>query len=242
MKIDQHLALGAFHPVFCEDFCVCYDLGDNWTVLAVLDGCSAGTDSHFAATLLGKIIHKISREVPYWGLQNSTFYLSKVEITVLGKALMKALFEAFCQIKQQLFLEINELVSTCLLALYHNQRKQAWVNSSGDGVLVINEDHYVLDQADKPNYMAYHHLLSAEEWLAKQTYSALFEEVHNLALSTDGILSFEGAGTLDPLSYLLKENSRDQSLTLLQKKCRILERDYQLCPNDDLGIVRLWNP
>jgi hypothetical protein len=29
MQYYQHVALGAFHPVFCEDFCVRQTLGDE---------------------------------------------------------------------------------------------------------------------------------------------------------------------------------------------------------------------
>lgn len=242
MKVYQHLALGAFHPVFCEDFCVCYELGDDWTVLAVLDGCSGGTHSHFASSLLGKIIHKVSRQVPYWAYQDPVFDLSKVDIATLGERFVQHVFEELCQAKQQLFLEIDELASTCLLGLYHRQRRQAWINSSGDGVVVVNEQIDILDQDDKPNYMAYHHLLPASQWLEEETITQQFDKVYNLALSTDGILSFEGEATIEVLPYLLQEDSHSEWSTMLRKKCRILERDYELRPNDDLGMVRLWNP
>lgn len=242
MIIDQHVALGAFHPVFCEDFCVHYNLGDHWTVLAVMDGCSGGRDSHFAATLLGKIIHKVSRQAPYWGLQNPVLDLATVPIRVLGKHFMKTVFREFCQIKQQLYLEIEELASTCLLGLYHQKTKQAWINSSGDGVWIMNDQIHVLDQKDKPNYMIYHPLLAPEQWLEEQTNSFYAEEVCYLVLSTDGILSFPDVTEIDPLHYLLVQQKQKEHWESLQKKCSILERDYQLQPNDDLGIVCLYNP
>ncbi|MFK7799440.1 MAG: protein phosphatase 2C domain-containing protein [Aureispira sp.] len=242
MRIYQHLALGAFHPVFCEDFCVNYELGDNWIVLAVLDGCSAGTDSHFAATLLGKIISKVSRQAPYWGMQDRKLELSRTNSKILGTHFVKAVFKELCFVKQQLFLSVEELLSTCLLALYHQKQKDAWINSSGDGVFVINDECYVLDQDDKPNYMVYHCNKSPNQWLEEQTISYHFETVHNLALSTDGILSFEENFKINPLDYLLKDTRDTQYSTMLQKKCRILGLDYHLQPNDDLGIIRLWNP
>lgn len=242
MIIDQQLALGAFHPVFCEDFCVHYDLGDYWTILAVMDGCSGGKDSHFAAALLGKIIHKISRQAPYWELQNPALKLTTVSIRTLGKHFTKAIFKEFCQVKQQLFLEPEELASTCLLGLYNQKTKEVWINASGDGVLVVNDQIQILDQEDKPNYMTYHHLLSAEQWLEEQTLSFYKEQVSYLALSTDGVLSFDGETAINPLPYLLAAPPQKENWTSLQKKCLILQRDYQLYPNDDLGIVCLWNP
>ena len=243
MIIDQQLALGAFHPVFCEDFCVHYNLGDDWTVLAVMDGCSGGKDSHFAAALLGKIIYKISRQAPYWELQNPALKLTKEPIEILGRHFIKAVFKEFCQVKQQLFLEPEELASTCLLGLYHQKNKEVWINASGDGVIVINEEVHLLDQEDKPNYMTYHHLLTVEEWLEEQTFSLYKKEVSYLALSTDGVLSFEETTTtIDSLQYLLGVPTQKENWVSLQKKCLILERDYQLYPNDDLGIVCLWNP
>jgi hypothetical protein len=60
MKIYPLLRKGEMHPVFCEDFLVNLDIDHYFYMGAVLDGCSPATDSHFASTLLGKILKKIA--------------------------------------------------------------------------------------------------------------------------------------------------------------------------------------
>lgn len=71
MKIYSALKIGEFHPVFCEDFNVVEKLSENWMLIAVMDGCSSGKDSHFASALFGEIIKKIAKNIPYWDFQKT---------------------------------------------------------------------------------------------------------------------------------------------------------------------------
>jgi len=172
--------------------------------------------------------------------------LSSISTKLLGKRILEKLFEEIKKIKNDLYLETQELVSTCLFAIYNTKRKEAWLNISGDGVFVINDEVTQIDQNDKPNYLAYHLNLTFDIWLEKHTQSHFFKNVSNLAVSTDGILSFaknntEEVKNIDPLKYLLVDSVFFENEYMLSKKCILLEKDYQLKPNDDLGVVRLIN-
>jgi len=58
MQIYSVLKLGQFHPIFCEDFTFHSQLNEDWVMIAVMDGCSSGINSHFTSTLFGKILKK----------------------------------------------------------------------------------------------------------------------------------------------------------------------------------------
>jgi len=118
-----------------------------------MDGCSSGENSHFASALLGKLLKKICKTLPYLELENPLFNLEKIEIQNLSEIILEKLFEEIKITQNNLFLEVQELVSTCILLVYNDLNKTAWVNVSGDGVIAINQKIIVIEQNDKPNYL-----------------------------------------------------------------------------------------
>ena len=58
MKIYQVLQIGDHHVNYCEDYTLVVEIGNNHFLAAVMDGCSMGKESYFAATLVGKILRK----------------------------------------------------------------------------------------------------------------------------------------------------------------------------------------
>ncbi len=65
MKLFELTHIGEFHINHNEDFLIIEDAGQSYKLIAVMDGCSSGTDSHFASTLLGKILRKIAKQEAY---------------------------------------------------------------------------------------------------------------------------------------------------------------------------------
>ena len=65
MIIHTHSQIGQFHTNHNEDAYVTTQLSNDWYLLGVMDGCSMGTESHFASTLLVKLLRKISTEYFY---------------------------------------------------------------------------------------------------------------------------------------------------------------------------------
>ena len=245
MRIYSTLKLGQFHPIFCEDFNFVRHLDENWTVMAVMDGCSAGKDTHFASVLIAKILKKITKLLPYWYLEDASFSLHSIAINELGERIAKQLFLELQKQQNDLFLEKEELVSTYILAVYHKKRKEVWFIVAGDGVVVVNKEVYDFDQKDKPDYLAYHLHTDFDVWKDRHTQIMQEKDVSNFAITTDGIHSFDhphrAEVEINPVEYLLVDEESAEIEHMLHKKCVELERKYQLKPNDDLSVIRLIN-
>src|SRR5882762_3003657 len=113
MRISSTLRIGEHHVNYCEDYLLISEIGNNRSVLAVMDGCSMGTDSHLIATLTGKLLRKISLEYSY-----HTFITKTTDD--LGFALeniVKRLFHELKNIKQLVQLNKEELLCTLLIAV-----------------------------------------------------------------------------------------------------------------------------
>lgn len=72
MKAYTLLRMGEHHTNHCEDYAVVEPLGPNRLLCAVMDGCTMGTDSYFAATLVGKVLRKIAAEKNYGSFYDKT--------------------------------------------------------------------------------------------------------------------------------------------------------------------------
>lgn len=246
MKVYSTLQLGEFHPIFCEDFLYWEQVNKDWLIAGVMDGCSSGKDSHFAATLFGKILKKIIKELPYLELRNPVLNLQDISIHSLSQEILKQLFFTIQKEKNNLFLEVEELVATCIISVYHIPTQSALITTSGDGVLAVNDQLILIEQNDKPDYLAYHLNESFEEWSNQHTETHFFQEVTNLAISTDGVLSFaknstESVEGMDAPEFLMIDTDFQQQDNMLDRKCLYLQREYELIPNDDVAIIRILN-
>jgi len=65
MKIYSTLNIGEFHTNYCEDFLIDTQIATDQKLVAVLDGCTMGTESVFASILFGKILRKIAKKKFY---------------------------------------------------------------------------------------------------------------------------------------------------------------------------------
>ena len=135
MEIYTLIKKGEMHPVFCEDFIFETKIGKAYHLFAVMDGCSSGKDSHFASVLLGKILSKISNILLYEIWQNNEELFFPVE--EIAKRILKGVFEHLIQIQRELGLDVLELLSTLILAVYHTREDKVFVISLGDGFVVI---------------------------------------------------------------------------------------------------------
>lgn len=246
MKIYTTLQLGQFHTICCEDFWYYEQIHPNWLIAAVFDGCSSGKDSHFAASLFGKCLKMVCKRLPYVHLWNNSFDLNHIHPSDLGNFIQKEFFESIKQLYNQLQLDITELLSTSLLMVYQVKTRHAWINVSGDGLIIARDNLCLIEQNDRPNYLAYHLNNSANDWLTNQTITYTFSSVSDLSIATDGILSFaknlkEEVKDIDPISYLLIDKIHEKQDNMLDFKCTLLKKNYQLVPNDDLSIIRVIN-
>ena len=73
--------IGQFHTNHNEDFLVTENINDDRILIAVMDGCSMGKESHFASTLIGKLLRKISKGISFKEFinnENKTFNRSPI--------------------------------------------------------------------------------------------------------------------------------------------------------------------
>jgi hypothetical protein len=242
MIVHQYIKRGKNHPDYCEDFLISSEK-DNYLLWGVFDGCSSGTDSHFASALIGKII---KAEFQRMEIKPK----DKIE-----KNLKNLLFNSLMslkKLKETLLLdEYNDLLSTIILFLYDVAKDHGIIIVSGDGFVSINGTQTIIDQNNTPRYPAYY-LDELYDWGSfnkwYESYNKIFEfsELLDVSISTDGILSFTGqkqtehrGKAIDAVDYLLKDDFLITNKAMIGRKVNMLNKKYAMQNFDDLGIIRI---
>jgi hypothetical protein len=242
MNIYSSLQIGAYHTNHCEDYLFVGSIGHDRLLCAVLDGCTMGVDSYFAAMLAGKLLRKIAKEKEYEAFYH-TVPAGELESSL--KAIMRELFRELNVARTHLMLEQKELLTTLLLLLVDERTKQGVILVVGDGLASINGELFDFDQENKPDYLGFHLSEDFEEWYAGQTQKITFENARDISIATDGIFTFtpvvsaKSALSIDPIHFLIVDQTLDGSGDLLQLKLKKLEHQFGLQPTDDLAIIRL---
>ncbi|GAB5555066.1 MAG: protein phosphatase 2C domain-containing protein [Saprospiraceae bacterium] len=243
MKKYSYSKIGAFHTNHNEDSYTITEIEDHKWLIAVMDGCSMGVESHFASTLITKILRKIGKELSYKSFiektrKNTSQYLESI---------LSQLFYELKQIQDLLHLDNLEILSTLILGVLDEQEKVVELVTIGDGLIYCDGIFYEYDQEDKPDYLGYHLTEDFSTWFKIQSQKLSLKNVSNLSISSDGIFTFKNfTGKQYPiiedheiLAYLLiAEGSKDQE-TMLNKKVIEIETKYGLKPSDDLTIIRI---
>ncbi len=242
MFIYQLIQIGEFHQNHCEDYVVAYPIGAKRQLLAVLDGCSMGDESFFASALLGNILKKIAKQSFYLESHRGA---SNLSLAAQLPNLLQEVFTELESIKNQLYLNTNQLLTTLVVAIVDEETRQAQVGVFGDGLVVCNGQYWEYDQDNRPDYPAYYLADGFDTWWGNQEQLLSLSEVNDLSLSTDGVLSFrnfEAQEYLDPLraiDELLISTSDWENERMLLKQLKQLQDQTKAKPGDDLGIVRL---
>jgi len=124
-------------------------------------------------------------------------------------------------------------------------REQAFISVLGDGVVCINGTIHELEQNNQPDYPIYHiqdDAIALTQYLTRQSF--VVEQAQNVAIATDGLLSF--CNSKKPLedqkdfvkNYLFINDSFVKNKNMLNRKCNILRTQHDLMPADDLAIIR----
>lgn len=208
-----------------------------------MDGCSMGIESHFASTLIAKILRKIGEELSYKSFIEKT----RISASEYLESILDQLFYDLKQIQQQLHLDTLEILSTVILGVLDEREKAVELITIGDGLIHCDGIFYEYDQKDKPDYLGYHLAEDFSNWFKIQSQKLSLRNVSNLGISSDGIFTFKNfTGKHYPiieekeiLEYLLvAEETKDQE-TMLNKKVIQIEAKYGLKPSDDLTIIRI---
>lgn len=243
MQIHTYSQIGTFHTNHNEDCLVTAEIAENQLLIAVMDGCSMGTESHFASTLIGKILRKIAKEMYYLSFRNNEFKSLKVML----KHVIKSLFQQLIQFKNDLALERYELLSTLILGIIDTKSKSAELITIGDGIVIHNGQITEYEQDNQPDYLGYHLDKPFEEWFSIQNQFLSLKNLYDLSISTDGIFTFRKFDNqlyplileADIIHQLCIQQENINRPFLLKNRVIDIEKIFGLKPTDDLTIVRL---
>jgi hypothetical protein len=243
MKIFELTHIGEFHIDHNEDSYVIADIGDSKKLIAVMDGCSSGTDSHFASTMIGKVLRKLAKQETYRA------FAERIEKSVsqLIEIISLQLFEELRDLSRMLDLKSDEVLSTLILAIVDETHGTAETIVVGDGVIHVNGESIEFENDNKPDYIGYHLKLDKHLWYRDQTEKRTFNNIQDFTIATDGIFTFKNfdGKSYPPISeieiqsafFINKENLDNQNK--LKKTLILLKNKHGLMPSDDLTMIRM---
>lgn len=239
MHIHTLLRIGAFHTNHCEDYTFTAQTGKNRLLIAVMDGCTMGHESHFAANLCGKLLRKIAVQLEYENLKKQPADL-KQELRYIMQRLMLELAAA----RNQLSLGREEMLHTLIIATVDTETRNAELLVIGDGLVTINEDVFVFDQDDKPDYLGYHIGCDFESWYTSQKQFISARQFNRINIATDGIFTFRNftANTAAPQEEIYREllfddNNLSQANKLETTYNHLQQKGWM--NGDDVAVVRI---
>lgn len=244
MRIYKTLNIGEFHTNHCEDFLIEEQMGTNQKLIAVLDGCTMGTESVFASILFGKVLRNIAKKKFYeeFVTHNSIQLKDKL------KEVVKSLINETKLIKNRLGLETNELLSTLIIGIIDIEESKAEFLTIGDGLICIDGELFEYEQNNKPDYLGYHLADDFEIWFDNQKQKLSVSGFKDLSICTDGIFTFKNLedrskqkSENEIIEYLLMDNDWAEFDNFLDRKIRVLKDKWNHLVTDDLAIIRIKN-
>jgi len=242
MKIHATLHIGSFHLNHCEDHQIIASIGQGGYLVAVMDGCTMGEDSVFAAVLLGKILKNIARKYDYLAFRNP----EPMDLKSSLKEILREVFTELKSIKNQLGINTNELLSTLILGIIEEASQDAELIVLGDGLICVDGKYSEYEQGDKPDYPAYHLNEDFDEWYQSQTQFLSVKAFSDLSICTDGIYTFRNF--LNPQdqksetaikTFLFEDREGIENDLFLDTKILTLKDEWRHSPGDDIAIVRI---
>lgn len=242
MNLYSTLQIGDYHINHCEDDLLIKKIGSDKIVCAIMDGCSTAMDSHFASTLIGKILRKVIIEAGYKALYKKD---SQDSLEEELREIIRGLFKELLFVKNHLMLDEKELLTTLTILLYDNTTDKGIILAIGDGIVCINGSITEFDRDNKPDYLAYHLHENFEDWYSAQSQKIFFDDLEDVSIATDGILSFSKIKKTDSdeeinfMEYLMIDQKNNETEDMLNRKLKQLEHQYGVKPTDDLAIIRM---
>ncbi len=241
MKLHSILQIGEHHTNHCEDYLVSEKIGHNQMLCAVMDGCTMGVDAYFISTMIGKLLRKIAKGFYFKEFIEKQHFTNKD----LLKQVCKQLFLDLNELKNKLQLERDEMLSTLILMIIDIEKWNASIITVGDGVIACNAQLIEYQQDNRPDYLGYHLAENFETWFSNHPQFNHFEQVQDVSIATDGILTFsrfDNRGVVsknNAIEYLLMDKSLIHNDKMFHLKMLQIQNDWGLKPTDDLGIIRV---
>ncbi|GAB5527889.1 MAG: protein phosphatase 2C domain-containing protein [Roseivirga sp.] len=242
IKTHTTLNIGHFHTNYCEDFWVTAPITSSQQLIAVLDGCTMGTESAFAAMLFGKTLRSIARELYYEDFLNPSGTLLSGKL----REIFRGLFSRLKSIRNQLSLDTHELLTTIVLGVLDQKSRVAEFLTIGDGLICHDGNIVNYEQDDRPDYLGYHLSKDFDSWFDAQTQKLTIKSFNDLSICTDGIFSFRNfkqpakqKSEAEIIDFLLINDQLSEHNNCLERKMRIVQQEWQHEVTDDLAIVRI---
>jgi len=242
MRIYKTLNIGDFHTNNCEDFLVVEQIATNEKLIAVLDGCTMGTESVFASFLYGKILRNISKKEFYKEFVTN----EPLDLKSKLKEVIKQLIDETKSIQSQLGLDRNELLSTLIIGIINTKESNAEFLTVGDGLICKDGEIIEYEQDDKPDYLGYHLNDDFHKWYDSQSQKLSVSGFKDLSICTDGIYTFKNLENKtkqktedDIIQHLLIDNENSEFDNFLDRKIRFLKEKWNHIVTDDLAIIRI---
>jgi hypothetical protein len=243
MKFYALTQKGEFHVNHNEDYLVMEDCGKSFKLIAVMDGCSSGTDSHFAATLLGKILRKLAKQEAY------REYAEKQhkEIKLMVEHIALSLFEELGTLYRQLDLNSDEVLTTLIMGIINTENNSAEFVIIGDGLIHVDGENFEYESDNKPDYIGYHLNMDKYIWFQTRTYKKSIAKFADLTISTDGIFTFKnhdgksypGISEDQIFNEFCKDITNLENPNKLKKSLLKVKNEFGLMPSDDLTMIRI---
>lgn len=243
MRIYGFSTIGMFHHEHNEDFLVIEDAGEGRRLIAVMDGCSMGRESHFAAALTGKILRRIAKGIHYKEFATR----QRESLGGILQGVLRELFSDLKSLKNQLDLDRDELLCTLILGIVDDAGQSAEIIVVGDGVVHVDGITHDFDQDNRPDYLGYHLHKDFEGWFAEQTQRLSIRQTRGISICSDGIFSFDhfdnkhyaNINNGEIIHFLLNNKDGMGKPDMLRRKILTIEQEWGLRPNDDLSIVKV---
>lgn len=242
MKIYTTLQLGEFHTHYCEDYLLVAPLSTDRKLIAVLDGCTMATESVFAAMLYGKILKQVAKSLYYEEFVSG----DKRNLEDMLRYIIKKLINETRQVKNQLGLEVSELLATLILGVIDTEERKAEILAIGDGLVCVDGSFIEYEQNDKPDYLGYHLSENFENWYSAQEQRLAIANFTELAICTDGIFAIRNLELKkqqltekEILNFILVDKEHTIYDNLLDRKIRYLREKYNHVVTDDLAVIRI---
>jgi hypothetical protein len=243
MKIYSAIQIGDYHQNNCEDHLYIGEYGKNKILCAVMDGCTTAMESHFASTLVGKILKKICVEKGYKEFIEQDSKSLNIEENL--KLILKDLLNELKIVKNQLMSDSKELLTTLIILLFDKNKENGIVLAIGDGFVNINGEITEFEQDNKPDYLGFHLSEDFDTFYNNQKQKIEFNKIEDLSISTDGIFTFEKLAPkksqeeINVIEYLTKEFTNYEKDEMLNLKLKTLENEFGLKPTDDFSMIRV---
>jgi hypothetical protein len=243
INLITHTQIGTHHTDHNEDAFLTAEITDRHLLLAVMDGCSSGTDAHFATGLIAKVLRRIAKQT------NLRSFAERTSPTTeqLLKDTLRTLLADLARLSSDLDLDQVELLSTLVLAIVDTQDRHAEIVVIGDGVIACDEEIIEFDQQNKPDYLGYHLHEDFDDYWNLLTQRVTATDFLDLALASDGVFAFRAFShdsyrpvtEEELISFLLCHRDEGPDETAYRRKVIYISNTFGLKPTDDLTVVRV---